>query len=79
MSEQVVFRTTFWTPTEEYERHNGKRFEVLETLTGAEENAEGELSDMYKIRLDTGELVTAFQEEVVAGIAVTVGGVPFVT
>lgn len=64
MKQTYKLRKTFWSPYDEMKEHIGKKFTLLRSLTKEEigdPECEGE---MFKIRLEDGEEITAWFEEI---------------
>jgi hypothetical protein len=60
---QEGFSKTFWTPHEATEEHIGKTFEVLEEIWDPVFDIE--CLPAWRIRLEDGEEIEAFSEEIV--------------
>ncbi len=54
----------FKSPFDQYKEHNGKEFEVIRPLTDKEIGDKDEVGEMYLIKLETGEEIQAFPEEI---------------
>lgn len=65
-----IFRTTFWSPYDQYADLNGQRFRVLRPLVAGEEfdpepHGTGQgINHMYLIRFEGGNTLHAWGEEV---------------
>ena len=57
------YSKTFQTNQSDLIQHNGKTFEVLRPLTEKEIDIK-EVGPMYEIKLSTGEVIHAFEDEI---------------
>ncbi|MEW6769950.1 MAG: hypothetical protein AB1330_00970 [Bacillota bacterium] len=62
---RIKFKERFETPFEQYSEHNGKRFKPIRRLDDSERDRC--VGRMWKIELETGEVIDAWQEEVEEG------------
>lgn len=65
VSEKAIeLNETFIRRYDQYKEHQGKRFEVIRKVTQPEKEYDRECLPMYEIKLEDGQVITAWPEEV---------------
>jgi hypothetical protein len=57
---------TYFSYFDDYKQYNGLKFTVIKQMT-EEDGVESEAGKLYLIRLETGKVIQAFEEEICKG------------